>query len=128
VAPYFSPTGVAPCFSRPEYVGCYHEPTDRPFISGGPTQVTLEACAKAAAAAGSTFFGVQYPNDGAGADATTAECWYDLRDTAQPGIAPYSKLPDIECQDLDGKIEWLGVEYNHHGGRSRNAWYSISGE
>jgi hypothetical protein len=128
---------VARAAPRPAYKGCYREGTEETrLFSGwyginiGPTpttnderQVTLQTCATAAAAAGSTLFGMQYPMGSK--IATTAICFLNMRSGAQLGVGEYTKLADSECQWNGGSIVWDGATYTHFGGAGMNAIYSI---
>jgi hypothetical protein len=116
-----------PCFKRPVYIGCYFEPSPRYFLSHGGNQITIDECAKAAASAGSALFGMQWPNGGGNPVDTTAYCMFDLCDSKKQ---PWQKLDDGACQELKGeyKSEGFQATYDHHGGNSIQAFYSISGE
>jgi hypothetical protein len=61
-------TAVKPLFT---YVGCYKDTAQRVFNKMAPSPVTVEECAKIAAAEGAPAFGMQYPR---GND--KAQCWY----------------------------------------------------
>jgi hypothetical protein len=88
-----------------------------------PYQVTLETCATAASLFGSTLFGMQFPQGDL--DATTAECFLNMRHGAQQGDSDYTKLADSECALNGGSITWNDATYTYFGGGDRNAIYSI---
>jgi hypothetical protein len=86
--------------SVPEMVGCYLDSSDRALPKTLSSIATFDACAKAAKNAGSTYFGLQYPEGSKGTG--KAQCWYGNGQYDKHGSSTKCYLKDSNGRYLGG--------------------------
>jgi hypothetical protein len=86
--------------SIPEMVGCYLDSSDRALPKTLSSIATFDACAKAAKNAGSTYFGMQYPEGSKGTG--KAQCWYGNGQYDKHGSSTKCYLKDSNGRYLGG--------------------------
>jgi hypothetical protein len=83
----------------PELVGCYNDTSKRALSKSTISPVTVDECAKIAAAASSPYFGMQYPE---GSSAGRAQCFYGDGLYSKYGATNKCYIKDVSGRPLGG--------------------------
>jgi len=116
-----APTEPVPAVT---YVGCFQDcgsdsQANRAFTTRRQ-DLNFAQCLSAAAAAGETYFGAQWPQ---GSTGNKFQCWFG--DTGVLGNSEYPLLPDSSCDGEDLTDTYQGVAVELFGSGCTNAVYSI---
>lgn len=104
------------------YMGCFKDNGRRAFQTRRSGSFTMEECATAAVMAGSTVFGLQYPQ---GHRDNKAECHFDDK----PGALGSDTYPQVADEECIGEDDWapsaFGQTFPWNGAGWRNAVYML---
>ena len=104
------------------YKGCYVDNGRRAFRKKKGKQ-SMAGCVNEALKAGSSRFGMQYPQ---GSKDDQAECWLEDKGLlSEDGSTAYTKQDDSECKGEDWNPVFRGEEFTYNGNGWRNAVYDI---